>query len=555
MARIRARMGTVVTVKSQANAVEQLEVQVEGAQAVALNYPDLTGPAAPGDQVLLNTTEAHLAADDLPPHMVMANLTRPETDLNGAGHLLKLRHTPWQLRAHAAEERDSPHRRLLTGRADLQRMPVVVGSAHEQLPAIAAGIKSQAPDARVAYIMTQGAALPLAASTLVPELRRARLVDATITCGQAFGGDYEAVNVHSALHVARSVVRADAAICCMGPGGAETGMFLGFAGMESLDAILAAEDLGADVIAALRISFADPRQEHRGLSEHSIAALRHLLMLASVPIPILPHEQQAMVTTTAARWGLGLVPWNRVLVEGEPALDLLAERGVRPTVMGRSVDEDQAFFLAAGAAGVLAGRRLSGEAPEPEDVGDRSELSEDVVGTDMKYRGRILSVRVDTVRLSDGSTATREVVEHADAVTVVALAENDEVVLVRQFRLPAGQVLLETPAGVVEPGEQPTAAAQRELAEEAGMRAGRLEPVLSMYLAPGYSEEKMHVFLGAELVPAERRADEDEIIEVERVPLAEVAQMCLDGRIEDAKTVAGILAVLRLREMAGKTRA
>ncbi len=547
MARIRARAGTVLSVVRQPNGAEELEVQLEGQHASALNYPDLTGPVVAGDRVLLNTTEAHLAPDDPTPHLVMANLARPETDLDGPGHVLKLRHTPWQLQVHAAEERDSPHHQRLRGRADLERMPVVVGCVHEQLPAIAAGIKSQAPDRRVAYIMTHAAGLHLAASAVVPALRQHRLIDATIAAGHAFGADYEAINVHSALHVARSVAQADAAICCMGPGGAETETFLGFAGMECLDAILAAEDAGADVIAALRISFADARERHHGLSEHSIAALRHLLMLASVPIPELPTAQEELITTTAARWGLGLVPWNRIIVDGAPALDLLAELAIEPTFMGRTVEQDRAFFLAAGAAGVLAGRRLRGDAPGPEEVGDEGRLTENVIASDMRYRGKIVNLRIDTVRLSSGATATREVIEHADAVTVVPLTENDEVVLVRQFRLPASRQLLETPAGVVEPGEQPISTAQRELAEEVGLRAGRLEPVLSMYLAPGYSEERMHVFLGTDLMPAEGHADQDEIIQVERAPLPEAARMCLDGRIEDAKTVAGILAVHRLR--------
>jgi len=169
-------------------------------------------------------------------------------------------------------------------------------------------------------------------------------------------------------------------------------------------------------------------------------------------------------------------------------------------------------------------------------------LREEVICSERLYEGKIVSLRVDTVKLSSGVTATREVIEHAHAVAMVPLTDGGEVILVRQFRLPTGRVLLEIPAGVIDPGEDPAEAAQRELAEEIGCHAGRLERLLSVYLAPGYSTELIHIFLAANLVKEDRQADEDEIIATERLPLSEARRLVLAGEIQDAKTAVGILA-------------
>jgi ADP-ribose pyrophosphatase len=153
-----------------------------------------------------------------------------------------------------------------------------------------------------------------------------------------------------------------------------------------------------------------------------------------------------------------------------------------------------------------------------------------------------LAVRVDEVKLPDGRRARREIVEHAPAIAAVPLREDGQVVLVRQWRQPVGEALLEIPAGVMNPGETPEQSAARELAEEIGYRPQRLELLFSVYLAPGYSEELIHIFLATGLVPAHAEADEDENLHPVLMPLAEAAARCRAGELRDAKTVAGILA-------------
>jgi ADP-ribose pyrophosphatase len=171
-------------------------------------------------------------------------------------------------------------------------------------------------------------------------------------------------------------------------------------------------------------------------------------------------------------------------------------------------------------------------------------LLESVVATRRVFRGKIVSLRVDDVELPNGERSKREVVEHADSVAIVPVLEDGRIVLIRQFRLPAEGVLLEIPAGVADPGESPVESAQRELSEEIGYEAGRLEPLFSMYLAPGYSSELIHLFVATELAPARSTPDADEFIELAIMNADEVRALIDDGTIRDAKTIAGILAYL-----------
>jgi ADP-ribose pyrophosphatase len=159
------------------------------------------------------------------------------------------------------------------------------------------------------------------------------------------------------------------------------------------------------------------------------------------------------------------------------------------------------------------------------------------------FEGKVVNLRVDTVRVANGREATREVVEHPGAVAMVPLLKDGSVVLVRQFRQPAGEVLLEIPAGTLQPGEEPEECARRELREEIGYEPGRLERMFSSYLAPGYSCEMLHVFLATELNPAEGNMDEDEMVKPEVLPLEDAVKMISTGEIKDAKTICGLLIV------------
>jgi ADP-ribose diphosphatase len=162
------------------------------------------------------------------------------------------------------------------------------------------------------------------------------------------------------------------------------------------------------------------------------------------------------------------------------------------------------------------------------------------------YEGRVVSLRLDEFDLPDGRVLKHEVVEHKGAVAIVALADDSRVLLIRQWRHAVGEWLHEIPAGTLEPGEAPEACARRELIEETGFAADSVAPLVSFYTSPGFTTELLHVFLAQDLTPAHGDQDEDERIEVVPVPWREALAMCRDGRIKDAKTIAGLFSAARV---------
>jgi ADP-ribose pyrophosphatase len=156
------------------------------------------------------------------------------------------------------------------------------------------------------------------------------------------------------------------------------------------------------------------------------------------------------------------------------------------------------------------------------------------------YKGRVITLHRDTLRLSEGTKLVREVVEHPGAVVVLAL-DGDDLLFVRQHRYAAGEELLEFVAGGLEPGEDPAEAADRELQEEAGFKAGRLTKLGEFFSAPGFCSEKLHLFLAEDLIPSKLPGDEDEEIELVRMTKAEALRLAREGAIRDAKTLAGLL--------------
>lgn len=169
----------------------------------------------------------------------------------------------------------------------------------------------------------------------------------------------------------------------------------------------------------------------------------------------------------------------------------------------------------------------------------------EILHTETLYHGRAFNVRRDEIRLPDGKTARVDIVDHVGAVTLVPVDEQKRVWFVRQYRHPAGDVLLELPAGMVEHGELPLDCARREIREEIGMAAGRIELIGEFYLAPGYSSEFIRVFLATDLRPDPLPGDADEFISIEPIPLEVVQQMVESGKIRDAKTLASLMLAKR----------
>lgn len=156
------------------------------------------------------------------------------------------------------------------------------------------------------------------------------------------------------------------------------------------------------------------------------------------------------------------------------------------------------------------------------------------------FQGRVFSVSVDTVRERDQSYV-REVVHHPGSTVILPAFEDGSIALVRQYRHPAVKYLLELPAGTLNDQERPEDGAARELEEELGLRAGRMEKLSEFFVSPGFLEEKMWVFLATELTVTAQRLEADEFIDIVRLPIDRALQMITDGEIEDAKTIIGLM--------------
>lgn len=174
--------------------------------------------------------------------------------------------------------------------------------------------------------------------------------------------------------------------------------------------------------------------------------------------------------------------------------------------------------------------------------------NEPTISSEHIFSGRIIDVRVDTVQLQNGRRSTREIVDHAPSICVVPVDSDGNVLMVRQYRKPTGDFLLEVPAGGIEDGETPEQATLRELQEEIGHAAGNLERLSAFWLAPGWCSEYMYAFLATDLRPANLESDDDEFIDVVRVPLADAADWIGRGEIQDAKSVASLLLAARVMD-------
>jgi len=333
---------SVASILSERDGLQRVALD-DGSGAYVLTA--VTGPVATGDRVVVNTTAVDLGLGTGGWHVVHWNLERDAWAGAGGGHILKVRYTSVQTDIGAAEEHDDEVPSELGG------MPVVVCGLHSQIAPVVAAIRARRAPCRIAYVMTDTAALPLALSDLVFELRCAGLLDLTVTAGQAFGGEVEAVNVPSALCLARQR-GADIAVVAMGPGGVGTGTELGFGALEVGNVLDAASWLGGTPIACVRYTTADRRQRHGGVSHHTITALgRATLRPVLVPIPAgeLAGTIQAQLTA------VGISGRHRVVTVDVPdVMAVLDAAGIEVATMGRRPADDPAFFTVAAAAGTAA---------------------------------------------------------------------------------------------------------------------------------------------------------------------------------------------------------
>jgi hypothetical protein len=367
--------GTVTSVRAQWKGAVELAVARrngnETTEVLALAYTDLMAVPAIGDRVLLNVAALERGLGTGGYALVIAVL-----DADGrvtaqppqpAGHLVKARYLPLQAMVAGADEQGSAHHDLLAEADSIHGMPVIVADLHSALAPILLAIADDRPGTRVVYVMSDQGALPLAFSRLVAELRGSGLLAGTVTVGQSFGGDLEAVTLHSGLLAARLALDAELVVVTQGPGNLGTGTRWGFSGVSAGEAINAAAILGGRPVGTLRISAADSRERHRGVSHHSLTAYgRVALCPADIAIPDLSDDgspAMAELAEAVAASAQQLSARHRlVMVDLAGLRTVLAASPIQLFSMGRSLDDDPAYFLAAAAAGRHAATLLDSEA-------------------------------------------------------------------------------------------------------------------------------------------------------------------------------------------------
>ena len=351
----------------------------DGEELRALAHPPLVGDPVVGDRVLLNVSAQVRGLGTGGYALVVALPDRlPADPVAGPGHLVKARYTPLQAMVLGVDEQESAHHAALCDADDLDGLPVVVADLHSAVPAVVAGARAHAASVgarppRVVYLMTDGGALPAWFSRTVAGLRDAGWIEACITVGQAFGGDLEAVTVHTGLLAAHVVCEADLVVLAQGPGNLGTGTRWGFSGVAAGEAINAAAVLGGRPVASLRVSGADSRERHLGVSHHSLTAYGRVALAPAdvvVPVPEIeaggdrhPEQTALWARVHAQASVLGAPHGRHRLVEvpvGSRLLGALADAPVRLSTMGRGLDQDPGSFLAAAAAGEHAAALVDG---------------------------------------------------------------------------------------------------------------------------------------------------------------------------------------------------
>lgn len=344
---ISKRIGLVESIISKSENLEEITVNINGDTAKAYNYPKMTGSVDIGNEVVLNTTAVELSLGTGGYHFVIANLNKLESNMTPGGHIMKLRYTPMQVKVDSVEEQDSKLHDKINEFKSLENLPVVVGTLHSMLTPFAASYKRHNPNKKLVYIMTDGASLPIYLSKNVENLKNKKLIDDTITIGNAFGGDYECINIYSALITAKEVLNADAVFVSMGPGIAGTGTKYGFTGIEQGPILDAVKKLGGNPIAIPRISFADKRDRHVGISHHSITVLSEIVNVnVNIPIGIEDKDKLEYVNKQIEKNNLQ-EKHNIVYIKPGNTFDDLSYYGLKVKSMGRNYEQDSEFFDAA----------------------------------------------------------------------------------------------------------------------------------------------------------------------------------------------------------------
>ncbi|HHW56672.1 MAG TPA: DUF3866 family protein [Clostridia bacterium] len=352
-------LGKVSKIVSQREGITIVEVESEKEKALALNYEDVTGKIEIGDKVYVNRTARLLSLGTGGYDFILVNLKYSEYDAVGNGHIMKLRYTPFQINVLTMEEQNSPYHTVFENFKSLEGLPVIVGELHSMVAPVALVLKSINPKLKITYVMTDGGCLPISFSKTIFELKMRGIIDNTITIGHAFGGDYECINVYTALIGSKEVLKTDVVIVAMGPGIVGTGTKYGFSGVDQAHIIDAVNKLGGKPVLIPRIGFNDKRERHQGISHHTMTVLELCNSSCVVVFPTMEKKKEELVKDQ-----ISLNPvFSRFTIEfidSSITKRYIEESGFKMTTMGRDYENEPDFFNACGAAALYVSSKLFG---------------------------------------------------------------------------------------------------------------------------------------------------------------------------------------------------
>lgn len=352
---IHLKEGIITRIIKRYEDMIEVLVDIDKNEYRAIAYPKITGDVSIGDRVGLNTTAVDLNLGTGGYHFIIYNRSVHSLYSNHHGHIMKLRYTPLQIKTLTVEEQ---YPEIINSFISLEGMPVAIGSIHSMLPAVSAVIKEIKPHCKIAYIMTDGGALPIMLSNIVRNLKEKELIDYTITIGNAFGGDFESVNLYTALITAKLIGKCDACIVIMGPGHVGTGTKFGFTGMEISNNANIVYSMGGIPICIPRVSFKEKRERHYGISHHFLTAMGcYCLVPCHMAFPNLSeHEKEIIIKQYEYH---ELDKKHSIYFLDENTIEIMEKYNLHIKTMGRTIYEDSVFFKTAGACGALLTKLFS----------------------------------------------------------------------------------------------------------------------------------------------------------------------------------------------------
>ena len=348
---IEYKAAKVIDVYSLDENVDEVILDIEHNSKKAYNYKKMTGNVDIGDEVLVNTTACSLKLGTGGYHFIIANLDNLEKQMNNWGHGMKLKYTPQQVHVSFCEEEDSPYHFLFQKRLKLQGKIVYIGELHSMLLPLCAYLKYNKRNIKISCIITDHGALPVFFSKNIRILKSLKLLDGTISIGNAFGGDYECVNIYTGLQMAFDILKADVTIITMGPGIMGTGTHFGFSSLEMGFYVNFIKNNEGKVLYIPRISFKDSRDRHYGISHHTLNILSYIVdVQIPIVLPIMKKNKVNFVMRQLKDYNL-INRFPIIFRSGRGIVDSLKYFNLNPDTMGRGFKEEKDFFYAIGAVG------------------------------------------------------------------------------------------------------------------------------------------------------------------------------------------------------------